>query len=104
VTIPARINFQPGTTGTIVDGSLTAQGQNEYTLRAFKGQRMTVTIASARNDVLLEIYGLEDGQPLVRVPMGARTWTGVLPGTQDYSIKAVSVGGPTTYKLYVTIR
>jgi hypothetical protein len=104
VTIPARITFQPGTTGTTVDGRLTAQGQNEYTLRALKGQRMTVTIASPRNDVLLEIYGLEDGQPLVRVPMGAKTWTGVLPGTQDYSIKAVTTGGPTTYKLYVTIR
>jgi len=104
VTIPARIVFQPGTTGTTVDGRLGAQGQNEYTLRALKGQRMTVTLESPRSDVLLEIYGLEDGQPLVRAPMGARTWTGVLPGTQDYSIKAVAVGGPTTYKLYVTIR
>jgi hypothetical protein len=104
VTIPARIAFQPGTTGAIVDGRLAPQGQNEYTLRALKGQRMTVTIVSPRNDVLLEIYGLEDGQPLVRVPMGARTWTGILPGTQDYSIKAVAAGGPTTYKLNITIK
>ncbi len=104
VTILARITFKPGTTGASIDGRLTAQSQNEYTLRALKGQKMTVTIQSPRNDVLLEIYGLEDGQPLVRVPMGATTWTGILPGTQDYSIKAVAVGGPTSYKLNVTVK
>jgi hypothetical protein len=65
---------------------------------------MTATIQSPRNDVLLEINGLEDGQPLVRITLGATTWTGVLPGTQDYSIKAVAVGGPTGYKMDVTVK
>lgn len=104
VTIPARITFKPGTTGASLDGRVSAQGQVEYTLRALKGQRMTVSLQSPRNDVLLEIYGLEDGQPLVRVPVGATNWSGILPMTQDYSIKAVSVGAATTYKLSVTVK
>jgi hypothetical protein len=65
---------------------------------------MTATIPSPRNDVLLEICGVEDGRPLMRVPIGATTWTGVLPATQDYSIKAVAAGGPTSYKLDVTVK
>lgn len=104
VTIPARITFKPGTTGASLDGRVAAQGQVEYTLRALKDQRMTVALQSPRNDVLLEIYGLEDGQPLVRVPVGATHWSGILPMTQDYSIKAVSVGAATTYKLNITIK
>ena len=65
---------------------------------------MTVTITSPRGDVLLEIYGISDGQPLVRVPMGVSKWTGKLPGTQDYAIKAVSVGSATEYKIVFTVR
>jgi hypothetical protein len=104
VTIPARISFKPGATSASVEDKLAAQDQDEYVLKASKGQKMTATIQSPRNDVLLEIYGFEDGQPLVRVPMGATTWTGVLPATQDYSIKAVAVGGPTSYKMDVTVK
>jgi len=36
--------------------------------------------------------------------MGATTWTGVLPATQDYSIKAVAAVGPTNYKMDVTVK
>ena len=104
VTIPARITFKPGATGASVEGKLGTQDQHEYVLKAAKGQKMTATIQSPRNDVLLEIYGFEDGQPLVRVPMGATAWTGVLPATQDYSIKAVAVGGPASYKMDVTVK
>jgi hypothetical protein len=103
-TIPARIAFKPGATGASVEGKLVAQDQDEYVLKASKGQKMIATIQSPGNDVLLEIYGFEDGQPLVRVPMGATTWTGVLPATQDYSIKAVAAGGPTSYKMDVTVK
>jgi hypothetical protein len=104
VTIPARITFKPGAISATVEGKLAANQQNEYVLRAQKGQKMTVTIQSPRNDVLLEIHGFVDGQPLVRVPMGATTWTGILPDTQDYSIKAVLMGGPASYKMEITVK
>jgi hypothetical protein len=96
VIIPERIQFAPGAISATDQGNLTPRQTHEYLLRALKGQTMTVTIVSPSNLVLLEIYGIADGQPLVRVPMGQTTWTGVLPNTQDYDIKAVSVTDAAT--------
>jgi len=104
VIIPERITFAPGAISATLQGKLAANQIHEYLLRALAGQTMTVTITSPDNDVLLEIYGIDDGQPLVRVPMGQTAWTGKLPGTQDYDIKAVSVGGATAYTLVVEVK
>lgn len=104
VVIPARITFKPGATGASVEGRLGANDQHEYVLKALKNQKMTVAITSPRSDVVVEIYGFDDGQPLVRVPMGANHWSGVLPGTQDYSIKAVAVGGAANYTMTITVK
>jgi hypothetical protein len=104
VIIPERITFAPGTISATASGNLAAHQTHDYLLRAMAGQTMTVTITSPRGDVLLEIYGISDGQPLVRVPMGVSSWTGKLPGTQDYAIKAVSVGAATSYKIVFTVK
>jgi hypothetical protein len=104
VIIPERISFAPGAISATASGNLAAHQTHDYLLRAMAGQTMTVTITSPRGDVLLEIYGISDGQPLVRVPMGVSKWTGKLPGTQDYAIKAVSVGSATEYKIVFTVR
>ena len=103
VIIPQRIQFAAGATSATVTGQLAAQETDEYVLRASAGQTMSVAIAAPNNDVLLEIYGIQDGQPLVRTVMGLNQWTGVLPATQDYDVKAVSVGGATNYTMKVTI-
>jgi len=105
VIIPERVQFQPGAISAVREGSPSPRETHEYLLQAMKEQTMTVTITSPGNLVLLEIYGIDDGQPLVRVPMGVTTWTGVLPNTQDYDIKAVSVtDAPTTYAIEFTVR
>ncbi len=65
---------------------------------------MTVRISSPANDVLLTIYGVEDGSPLVRYESGANQWSGVLPGTQDYMIEAVATGASSPYVMDVIIR
>ena len=104
VSIPARITFAAGATSATVQGNLAGSQIHEYLLRALAGQTMTVTLTSPGSDVLLEIYGIDDGQPLVRVPLGETAWTGKLPGTQDYDIKAVSVGGATPYTLVVVVK
>ncbi len=104
VIIPERITFAPGAISTTAQGNLTARETHNYLLRAMAGQTMTVTITSPRSDVLLEIYGISDGSPLVRVPMGVSAWTGKLPGTQDYAIKAVSVGAATSFKIQFVVK
>ena len=104
VIIPHRIEFAAGATSATLAGQLAAHETDEYVLRANGGQTMSVTITAPNNDVLLEIYGIQDGQPLVRTVMGLSQWTGVLPATQDYDVKAVSVGGDTSYTLKVTIQ
>ena len=104
VVIPARIKFAPGATSALVQGNVTGGSIVRYLLRAMAGQTMTVTVTSPRQDVLLTIWGLEDGQPLVRSVSGATSWTGVLPATQDYVIDAVSVGDSTTYTVETTVK
>ena len=63
---------------------------------------MSVEITSPNNDVLLEIVA-EDGTPLKRYQNGPPSWTGQLPATQDYFIRAVSVGADTSYTLRVSL-
>ena len=91
VIIPERVEFASGAISAERAGVLGPREAHEYVLRVAAGQTMTVTITSPGNLVLLEIYGLDDGQPLVRVPAGVSAWTGVLAATQDYDVKAVSV-------------
>jgi len=104
VIIPVRIEFDPGRTSAVIEGSIQAGHIDEYVLQAMAGQTMTVTITSPNNDVLLEIYGIDDGIPLVRSASDATSWTGELPATQDYDIKAVSVGEDTNYTLEVIVK
>ena len=104
VIIPARIQFRPGATGASIPGSIGPNQANYYTAWANAGQTMSVNIASPASSVLLTIYGLQDGQPLVRSASGATSWTGVLPAAQDYMIIAVSSGPAANYTLDLTIR
>jgi hypothetical protein len=98
-----RINFRAGATSASVSGRLSGNGIKEYLVRAFKGQTMTVSVASARKDMMLEIYGVADGVPLVRVAAGATSWKGKLRATQDYSIKVVATGAAGKYTMKVSI-
>jgi len=105
IIIPERVQFAPGAISATDQGNLGPAEVHEYLLRAMQGQTMTVVIMSPSSWVLLEIYGLDDGQPLVRVPMGQKTWTGVLPLTQDYVIKAVSTTDVvTSYDIQFTVQ
>ena len=103
VVIPQVIRFQPGATSATVPGTVPARGMAYYLARGMAGQTMTTTITSPNSDVLLEIYGFETGDPLVRHVTGSTTWTGVLPATQDYMIHALSVGEATNFTLEIVI-
>ena len=103
VIIPARIKFARGAYSASVDGRVQGNSVNYYLLRASAGQTMSVAILSPHNDIFLTIYGMQDGSPLVRSVSGATTWSGILPGTQDYMIEAVSEGPNSNYTLQVAV-
>jgi hypothetical protein len=103
ITIPRRINFARGAISAAVFGNVAAGGINSYLLRALGGQTMTAALNVPTAGVWLEIYGLTDGQPLLRASSNATHWTGVLPANQDYIVKVISLGPHATYYLSVTI-
>lgn len=100
---PIRIQFAPGAISATVSGELRAHQSVDYILRAMEGQTMTVVITSPTENVLLTIVG-EDGIPLTNGLMsGASSWTGTLPVTQDYILRAIGTFDDTSYTLTVTI-
>ncbi len=104
VTIPRRISFARGATSGSVDGTIATRRTNTYILWAGKNQTMTVT-ATSKDAVALTIYGLSDGQPLVRAGgAGVSGWSGTLPANQDYVISVVPGVDATTFTLSVTIK
>jgi len=102
-TEPIRIEFDPGATEATVWGGLAANSIDEYVLYAMEGQTMTVTITSPGDQVYLSMYGMSDGIPMLRAAFEISSWSGVLPASQDYSIKAVASGAAPSYQLEVTI-
>ncbi len=104
VVIPARIQFKAGAVSSFVAGKAGAHRNNTYVLRAMAGQTMSVNIVSPQNKVLLTVYGLSDGQPLVRSASDATSWSGQLPATQDYVIVAVNTGEACDYTLQVGVQ
>lgn len=103
VTIPQRIKFASGAVSASVDGKISNHNQVAYLLRAMKGQTMTAAITS-NSELALTIYGLDDGQPLVRSQAGVSTWTGTLPATQDYVIMVVPAVDSATFTLTTTVK
>ncbi|RME51284.1 MAG: hypothetical protein D6796_01320 [Caldilineae bacterium] len=88
---PTRIQFEPGAVSATRQGFVAAHGIAEYVVWAQAGQVMTVTLTSPRNDVFLTIVGA-DGIPYLRYVTGQTNWHMELPATQDYVLRAVSVG------------
>ncbi len=103
VTIPARISFARGADSAVTPGSVVASGMTSYVLRAFSGQTMTAALNPSAGGVWLEIYDLTGGQYVMSVSSGATQWTGRLPSTGDYLVRAVSFGPNATFNLSVKI-
>lgn len=105
VTIPVRIRFAPGGISAQVSGTTGQARIVTYLLEAGEGQTMTVNLSAPPNSAGITIYGLDDGQPLVRSQSGATSFNGRLPATQDYVIQVVPFGnGTVNYQLNVIVQ
>ncbi|HEX7588177.1 MAG TPA: hypothetical protein VF478_07675 [Anaerolineae bacterium] len=101
---PKRIAFPPGGTTAIQQSTLVVNGMDRWVLRALAGQTMTVNSSTTQGQVILIIFGVQDGNVLISDHAGATSWTGLLPSTEDYYIDVRSVGTVTAnYTLQVTI-
>jgi hypothetical protein len=105
VTIPVRITFAPGAISAQVQGTTSQSRVVTYLLKANGGQTMTVNLTAPPNSAGITIYGLEDGQPLIRSQSGATSFNGPLPMTQDYVIQVVPFGnGTVNFTLDITVQ
>lgn len=91
------IVFAPNATSQIMVGEVAAGSSQTYSLNAFEGQIMSVSILSEdpqlQNTFQLEIKG-QDGVILCPVrDTLCSFWRGALPSTQEYRIKVISRDG-----------
>ena len=99
---PERVAFAPGATSATLSGEVSWPEQKEYVLRALAGQTMSVEIVSPDGLANFAIVG-EDGMPYKRLVNEDRSFSFVLPATQDYFITVARPEGSSTYTLTITI-
>lgn len=92
IMIPVQVKFELGAVSAALKGQIGSRRVNTYLFRALKDQTMTVTVDTPNKDVFLSIYGLQDGQPLLRSAAESTQTVVKLPSTQDYVIDLVSGG------------
>lgn len=100
---PTRIQFQPGAASATLRGQVTFPTQIQYLSRALAGQQMSISIQSAGNLANFAITGVTDGQPYKRLVNEDRTFTFVLPTTQDYLISVATPNGTADYTMTVSV-
>ncbi|CAN5568612.1 hypothetical protein BH10CHL1_BH10CHL1_46330 [soil metagenome] len=97
-----RVKFPAGGTSATLTGHVTFPQRFCYVLGAANQQLMQVQISSPGNQANFSLTSA-DGIPLKRVVNESRSWSGRLPGTQDYTICVVTAGGSVGYSLGVSI-
>jgi hypothetical protein len=101
ITIPSRISFKTGEVSSTVSGTIRSHSAVTYVVRATAGQTMTARVEGA--NLGLTIYGLKDGQPLVRAEGGATSFSQKLTLTQDYMVIVVPAVDTADYSLTVKV-
>ncbi len=94
-----RISFATGATEATVSGQVPANTTVAYGLRALEGQLMEVTLWPA-SGIAMSIVGA-DGQVLM--PQGTGFYRGVLPKTQDYTLRLTAGAEAVTYNVTVML-
>jgi hypothetical protein len=114
-----EIHFAPGSTSTMMLGSVIRGESDQYLLTARAGQKMAVGITATEKNAAFAIYqpgyqatkdadgilGIQ-GMALQGAGAGddATTWTGELPVSGKYLILVGPTRGNATYTLKISIR
>ena len=86
---PAEILFNAGEMSKMVTGNLQGNSTQVYTLKALRGQIMSVSLNGF--SVLMNITRA-NGMPLESSSIQTRSWTGTLPADDTYSVRVSGTG------------
>jgi serine/threonine protein kinase len=86
---PAEILFNAGEMSKMVTGNLQGNSTQVYTLKALRGQIMSVSLNGS--SVLMNITRA-NGTPLESSSIQTRSWTGTLPADDIYSVRVSGTG------------
>jgi len=100
-----RVQFQKGTYGTTLTGSVTGAEVDAYVLRARVGQTMAIDLDSSNEDAYFAVFS-------GRADMGGHSvnWSDRLPENGDYTVRVylwedeARRGGHANYTLTIDIR
>ena len=95
------IAFTPGTTATVVQGTLTPGQVVTYTLGAAQGQPLVLLLDPPQNDVTFGVFN-PDGSILLSPASQFKNWQTVLPQTGLYKIQLI--GGVKTESFILTVK
>ena len=89
---PERIEVNEAEKETVM-GRLAPGELGDYVLEGEAGQELQVALRSQFSNAILSVYGLTDGQVLVSVTEFKARFTGILPSSQDYAIRVITLAG-----------
>lgn len=105
IQIPRVVRFFRGTYGSVEEGIASPGEIITYRLRAFGGQTMNLWVTSSGDTAFLGVYGLDDGEPLLRPESELIVWEGILPSDQNYIVQVYNAGTQeVSFDLEVVIR
>jgi ribosomal protein S11 len=99
-----RINFAPGGTSAQVNGQVGGYVVNYYLVNAQAGQLMQASVTSPGNNVFMTVAA-PSGAILASAPAGAKSYTGTLTESGDYTLRISTIpgGAQTNYTVSVSI-
>lgn len=98
--LPLRIQFPRGRTSVVLRGTVIANQEALYDLRAKKGQNMSVRLDSRSDSIRFTLYAVR-GEMLAQ---DAMNWQGELPETNDYVIVVTTTERRSNFTLEVSIK
>jgi hypothetical protein len=98
--VSRQVRFSPGSSGTVIDGSVIRGDRDRYYLGAGGGQVMSVSVRSPENNAVFDLY-TPSGRALASE---STRWSGRLPASGNYAIVVGGTRGNARYSLHVTIR
>ncbi len=105
VVTPARVVFDAGAISANKNGSTPGGLVVSYILRANANQKMDINLAVTSGEAVLSVYGYQDGNPYLRSVVEAKTFSLILPATQDYIIQIVPKAGQVAaYSINIAIK